>query len=171
MRAPSFVATFGFVAFALFSFSLKHEMRSKNASALVIQRGMVAPDFDAIDMNGRRVNLYETKRGNDSVLLLFWATWCDPCRVELTSLEKMYAGKKAAGVEFLAINLDPAELQNFPSIKQLPFPVLLDQGRTIAKLYGIRTLPSSLIVGPGAVPRVSMSMEGAGSIARMFARQ
>jgi peroxiredoxin len=74
-------------------------------------------------------------------------------------------------VEFLAINLDPAELQNFPSIKQLPFPVLLDQGRTIAKLYGIRTLPSSLIVGPGAVPRVSMSMEGAGSIARMFARQ
>jgi peroxiredoxin len=171
MSAPSIIATFGFVAFALFSFSLKHEMRSNNASTLVIQRGMVAPDFDAIDMNGRRVNLYETKRGNDSVLLLFWATWCDPCRVELTSLEKLYASKKAAGIEFLAINLDPAELQNFPSIKQLPFPVLLDQGRTIAKLYGIRTLPSSVFIGPGAMPRVSMSMEGAGSIARMFARQ
>jgi peroxiredoxin len=103
----------------------------------------------------------------------FWATWCDPCRVELANFDKMYPGKKKAGMEFLAVNLDPPEIQNFPFVKELPFPVLLDQGQSIAKLYGVRSLPSSVIVGSGATPRVQTSMEGStGSayVARMYLR-
>src|SRR6266700_5801536 len=148
MRTRFVIGTFGFVLFAFFSFSLKREMRGNDASQLMLQRGMAAPDFQAADMNGSRVDLYEVAKANKAVVVTFWATWCDPCRVELANFEKMYPGKKKAGMEFLAVNLDPPELQNFPFVKELPFPVLLDQGQTIAKRYGIRSLPSSVIVSP-----------------------
>ena len=174
MRTPSVVATIGFVVFAVFSFSLKREMRGSDASQLMIQRGMAAPDFQVSDMNGNRVDLHEIAKTHKFVVLMFWATWCEPCRVELANFEKMYPGRKKEGMEFLAINLDPPEIQNFPFVKELPFPVLLDQGQRIAKLYGVRSLPSSVIVGSGATPRIQVSMEGsvgALNLARMFSRR
>jgi peroxiredoxin len=171
MRTRFVICTFGFVMFAFFSFSLKREMRSDGASQLMIQRGMVAPDFQATDMNGNRVDLYEIVKGHKAVLVTFWATWCDPCRVELANFEKMYPSKKDAGMEFLAVNLDPSELQHFPFVNELPFPIVPDQEQRIVKLYGIRSLPSSVIVASGTPPRIQNSMEGsigAESVAPLF---
>lgn len=173
MRTSSVAATLGFVVFAFFSFSLKREMRGNDVQEVMLQRGMAAPDFQAADMNGGRVDLYEIAKTNKAVLVTFWATWCDPCRVELANFAKMYPGKKKAGMEFLAINLDPPEIQNYPFVKELPFAVLLDQGQRIAKLYGVRSLPFSIIVGSGAEPRVEAAMEGsfgAAYVARMYLR-
>jgi len=161
MRTRSIIAIFGFLIFAVFSFSLKREMRGNNAPALMIQRGMVAPNFQALDMNGHMVDLYETANTNKIVAIVFWATWCDPCRLELANLHKIYLGlKKARGFELLAVNLDPQEIANFPFAKELPFPVLLDPGQTIAKQFGIRSLPSTVILDPNGTHRVLNSMEG-----------
>jgi peroxiredoxin len=160
MRARPILAILGFAAFAFFSFSLKREMRNNSASTLMIQRGMVAPDFQALDLNGHTVDLYETVKANKIVDIIFWATWCDPCRVELANLQKMYPGAKARGLELLAVNLDPQEIPNFAFVKELPFPILLDPGQTIAKQFGIRSLPSTVILDPNGTHRVLNSMEG-----------
>src|SRR5215469_9919478 len=111
MKTRSTLAIVGFAAFAFFSFSLKREMRGNNTSTLMIQRGMVAPNFQAFDMSGHLVDFYETARANKSVAVVFWATWCDPCRTELANLQRIYLGvKKARGIEVLAVNLDPQEI-------------------------------------------------------------
>jgi peroxiredoxin len=150
-----------FAGFAFFSFSLKREMRANSTTTLIIQRGQVAPNFQATDMNGNTVDFYQTVKSNKAVGVIFWATWCDPCRVELANLQKMYLGvKKTRGMELLAVNLDPQEIPNFPFAKELSFPVLLDQGQTIAKQFGIRSLPSTVIVNSIDPPRVVISMEG-----------
>ncbi|MBC6469026.1 TlpA family protein disulfide reductase [Actinomadura alba] len=39
------------------------------------------------------------------VVLNFWASWCAPCRAEAPALEKIYADQKAAGVEFVGVDI------------------------------------------------------------------
>lgn len=161
MRTRSIIAIVGFLVFAVFSFSLKREMHGNNAPQLMIQRGMVAPDFQALDLNGQMVDLYETAKSNKIVGIVFWATWCDPCRVELNNIQKSYLGaKKTRGVEVLAVNLDPEQMPNFPFVRELPFPVLADPGQMIAKQFGIRSLPSTVLLDPNGTHRVLSSAEG-----------
>jgi peroxiredoxin len=174
MNIRSIIAIVGFAAFAFFSFSLKREMRANAASAVMIQRGEVVPDFQAFDLSGNRVDLYETAKANKAVIVIFWATWCDPCRTELVNSQKMYLSLKKAGREVLAVNLDPQEIPNFPFVKDLSFPVILDPGQAIAKKFGVRNLPSTVIVDSNAPPRAMISMEGSTAafyVANMNARR
>lgn len=151
----------GFLVFAVFSFSLKREMRGNTTPVLLIQRGMVAPDFQAPDLNGNTVGLYETAKNNKNVVIVFWATWCDPCRVELANIQKAYAGaKQTRKLEVLAVNLDPEQMPNFAFVKELPFPVLADPEQTIAKQFGVRNLPSTVLLDPNGTHRVLSAVEG-----------
>jgi thiol-disulfide isomerase/thioredoxin len=160
MRICRVIAIIGFAAFAFFSFSLKREMRANVASTVMIQRAQVVPNFQAFDLGGNRVDLYETTKANNrGVIVIFWATWCDPCRAELTNLQKMYTSIKKARRELLAVNLDPQEIPNSPWVKELSFPVILDPGQAIAKKFGVRALPSTVIVDSNSPPRAMASME------------
>src|SRR5262245_38232898 len=66
-----------------------------------------------------------------SVVLHFWATWCEPCRTEIPELNRLHA--KYPAVEFVAINLDDVENQGAiaPFLKKYPieFKVVLRSGQ------------------------------------------
>jgi len=116
----------------------------------------VAPDFRLITLAGDTVSLSQL-RGHP-VFLNFWATWCKPCRGEMSDIIAAYDAHHAARLEVLAINLTDQErmrdVRAFVQELQLPFPVLLDQRGKVRKGYGLRGVPTSVFIDTLGVVRL-----------------
>src|SRR5436190_19041069 len=68
--------------------------------------GSAAPAFHATDLRTGRPTTLADYRGKD-VLLNVWATWCQPCRVEMPSMEPLYRRLGArADVRAAAVSID-----------------------------------------------------------------
>ncbi len=116
----------------------------------------VAPDFTLKTLAGDTVTLSHL-RGRP-VFLNFWATWCKPCRGEMSDIIAAYDAEHAARLEVLAINLTDQErirdVRSFVRELQLPFPVLLDQKGKVRKSYGLRGVPTSVFIDTLGVVRL-----------------
>ena len=106
-----------------------------------------APDFKLQDIKGKIFQL-STHRG-DLILLNFWATWCAPCREEMPALEKLWRELRSRGLLIVAISVDisSGEVKKFVKKYNISYPVLIDKRGRIRKLYEIRVLPTTYIIG------------------------
>jgi peroxiredoxin len=108
-----------------------------------------APGFSLQDIHGKTVTL-EDFRGK-TILLNFWATWCEACKEELPSMQRLYEATSSQGVEVVAISIDR---RNFDRVKKyaeeykLTFPVLWDPEQKVRKHYYIMGLPTTYLIGP-----------------------
>ena len=111
--------------------------------------GEVAPDFGLRDINSQEVKLSQYK--GKVVLLNFWATWCQPCKVEMTHLQKFQDEFEKKGFTVVSISIDDARAasQVKPFIKSngYTFPVLLDKETTVVTQFNPdKTLPYTAII-------------------------
>jgi peroxiredoxin len=108
--------------------------------------GVSAPDFAAKSDSGRNVRLSELR--GQVVLINFWASWCNPCRQELPLLSKIYSQYRGAGFALLAVNVDDNRKDAEVMLKRLDlkFPTLFDGNKKVAKLYGVDTMPATLVI-------------------------
>ena len=109
-----------------------------------------APDFALEDMDGE-IHRLSDLRGR-VVMVNFWATWCPPCREEMPSMEAVYQGLKDEGFQVLAVNQWESPDQVFPYMGQLDvypsFPVLFDRDSSVAEAYGVKGLPTTVLIDP-----------------------
>ena len=117
-------------------------------------QGAPAPDFQLTNLEGESVRLSELE--GRVVLLNFWATWCGPCRVEMPAIQARYEAYADKGLVVLAVNFDePREdVVDFRDELELTFPMLLDPGAAVQRLYGILGYPTSFFVDRDGVIRV-----------------
>jgi thiol-disulfide isomerase/thioredoxin len=83
------------------------------------------------------------------VLVNFWATWCEPCRQEMPSIQRLrdrFAGKPFA---VLAVNVDEPEarVRQFLKQTQLDLTIVMDPNKTLTREWGVRMLPVTFIIG------------------------
>jgi peroxiredoxin len=113
-----------------------------------------ALELRALDGPGHRLADYRGK----VVLVNFWATWCEPCREEMPSMQRLK--EKLAGRPFvvLAVNLDEPEARIRKFLSQVPvdFTILLDPGRKAARAWDARILPASFVIGSDGAIRYSL---------------
>jgi len=119
--------------------------------------GKTAPDFTLADITGKQHKLSDY-RGKD-VMIIFWATWCRPCIMEmphLIALRNIISEDKLA---MLAIsNENPALVKNFVNQKNINYTVLLDQ-RTMPMPYSqVRSIPCSFFIDPEG--KIKLATEG-----------
>jgi peroxiredoxin len=92
------------------------------------------------------------------VLVNFWATWCEPCRDEMPSIQKLK--EKFAGQPFdvIAVNVDEPEsrVRAFLEKTPLQFTVVLDPGKQVTKSWNVRILPASYVIGRDGRVRYSV---------------
>ncbi len=103
------------------------------------------PTLPLQDQSGKSWQLAQL-RGR-AVLLNFWATWCEPCRAEMPSLQAL-AAREADRLVVIAINLkeSPEAIARFVQSAGLQLPVVRDAQGEIAKAWGIRIYPSTVLV-------------------------
>ena len=105
-----------------------------------------APDFAVPSLTGSRLRLADFRER--VVLLNFWATWCPPCREEMPSMERLYQRYRDRGLTILALSVDRnvAAVPGFAEGFRLTFPIGLDPEATVATLYRMRALPTTIVI-------------------------
>jgi thiol-disulfide isomerase/thioredoxin len=119
------------------------------AIKMSIGLGRPARDFNVKLLSGKTFTL-SRQRGN-VVLVVFWATWCDPCRADMPRLKKYYGQLKDKGFEIIAVNLDPdiGRVKKYTRENKLEWENACsekgwDDG--IVKRYGINSIPSYWLI-------------------------
>jgi thiol-disulfide isomerase/thioredoxin len=108
--------------------------------------------LDAI--NGRHQSLQAF--AGKVVLLHFFATWCEPCVAEMTSLQQLSHMTRDKPLAIVAINVAEVDLRVRAFFDRHPvdFPVLLDRDRVVSRSWGISSLPSTIVLDAGLQPRL-----------------
>jgi thiol-disulfide isomerase/thioredoxin len=86
----------------------------------------------------------------EATLLVFWASWCMPCLMEIPALVSLHGKYKDRGFQVISINVDePAAL---PKAKRLAkeyginYPSLVGNQETMRDFGGVNALPTSFLV-------------------------
>jgi thiol-disulfide isomerase/thioredoxin len=92
------------------------------------------------------------------VLVNFWATWCEPCRDEMPSMQQLKRKLAGRPFEVLAINLAESENKVVDFLRRLPveFTVVLDRNSTARSDWNVKVLPTSFVVDVDGVIRYSV---------------
>lgn len=117
-----------------------------SSTSFAVSVGQTSPDFTlaaSTDINTRLAEL----RGH-VVMLNFWATWCNPCRVEIPQLQKLYAQYKDIGFTILGVSIDNNKTKAAKMATDLgaKFPILFDDTQAVSKLYSIKTMPFTILI-------------------------
>jgi cytochrome c biogenesis protein CcmG/thiol:disulfide interchange protein DsbE len=101
------------------------------------QKGSVAPDFALKNLSdGQDVRL-SSLRGK-AVLVNFWATWCEPCKIEMPSLVDMQKKYGPQGLQIVGVAMDDAddkEISTFAHKMGVNYMVLRGTEK-VGDLYG-----------------------------------
>lgn len=98
-------------------------------------------DFSLPDLDGNMVSP-EAETGREIFVLVFWATWCQPCQQELTKMNALYGPRRDRGLRIYAISIDDpstvAQVGPWVEREAYAFPVLLDRETQVLTRYNPR---------------------------------
>jgi thiol-disulfide isomerase/thioredoxin len=126
-------------------------------------KGSVAPDFSLKSLpDGKTVTL-SSLRGK-AVLVNFWATWCEPCKIEMPSLVDLQKKYGPQGLQIVGVAMDDAddkEISTFAHKMGVNYMVLRGT-EEVGNLYGgIDRLPMTYYLDrSGKVVDETMGMAG-----------
>ena len=110
--------------------------------------GQIFPDFSVKTISGLTFTLSESLKTHDLVLINFWATWCDPCRMEFPFLETAWE-QYSDRVDVIALSIENDDtfeaLVNFTDEYDLSFPIGRDDAGFFYGMAG-SAIPTTLIV-------------------------
>lgn len=109
--------------------------------------GQWAPDFRAEDLTG--LTYFLNAQLKHPVLLVFFATWCAPCREEIPSLIRLHEQHKDR-LTILTVVVDPVNVDKIRAMAKglsIPYPLLLDREQKIMTAYRVSRLPDTFLIG------------------------
>ena len=114
--------------------------------------GSPAPEFNlaARSGNAARLDAYAGR----VVLLDFWATWCDPCRLSFPEYQALSA-RYGDGLAVVAISEDdePEGIDSFVRETGATFPIAWDGDKSVAQRYQINGMPTLFIIDKSGLVR------------------
>ena len=101
-----------------------------------------------LDKNDKKINI---KEFNGNLLLLnFWATWCEPCKEEMPSLDRLQVNQNLSNLKIFAINISQESKKKvdsfFKDLNIENFEPYFDAPTTLAKTFSLRGVPTSILI-------------------------
>ena len=115
------------------------------------QISAAAPDFEWNAPDGKTKTLADLR--GKTVVISFWATWCEPCRQEMPAMERVARSSDAV---FLAVDLleDGAKARAFmDSLDITHLQPVLDLDGAVTRRYGVVALPQTFFIDPQGIIR------------------
>jgi len=151
MMAAALLVAVGLTAQAQTDKAVQEDLDAKYATTLV-KVGSLAPDFTLKTPEGGTLQLSSMK--GKTVVIDFWASWCPDCRKDAPELVRLYDEFHPKGIEFVGVSMDTDIKAWQKAIKQygIRYPQASELKKfketDIAKDYGVKWIPSLVVVGP-----------------------
>ena len=86
-------------------------------------------------------------KGNKTILV-FWATWCPPCKIELTRINELITEKKIPAQSVVAVSMgeSPQTVEAFLQKNPYLFNVVLDEKNQLAETFQVNVTPTLLFI-------------------------
>lgn len=140
MQVRSILASlpaFAFVALAFPSFA-----------GAALKEGDAFPKAKSERLEGGAFDFSSSLSGKVAIVD-FWASWCEPCKIELPALNKLYKKHKAKGLVVIGVNVDETreDAKGFLKTHAVEFPIVFDgQKKELIGKVDVQTMPTSLVV-------------------------
>ncbi len=132
---------------------LATQMSSGGSDDLLLKIGDRAPPFSMRDLDRQVFSLAHhtgpsATEPKKAVFIVFFATWCEPCKKEIPIVKRVHARWAAKGVEVIYIGLSqgPKELKPFAAQANMPWRVVPDSFGLLSRRYGAAQLPHVLLI-------------------------
>jgi thioredoxin-dependent peroxiredoxin len=136
----------GFFMVSLLMFSLL---------AAVPEVGSTAPDFTAVDTDGKSHTLSEMVKKGPVVVAFFPKAFTGGCTKELKAYRDRYEELSVTGGQILAVSMDSLEKQkSFKADLKAPYPFIADSEGKLVKLFDVKKvllpIPNryTFVIGP-----------------------
>ena len=101
-----------------------------------------------LDKKDQKININDFK--GSLLILNFWATWCEPCKEEMPSLDNLQANPEFNNLKIFAINVGKENLKkvnNFFKILNIKnFEPYFDAPISLARIFSLRGVPTSIFI-------------------------
>lgn len=123
----------------------------EKAGVVELKEGQPAPAFTLATLDGGRASAADHR--DKLVILNFWATWCQPCTLEMPSLEALWSRYRDRGLVVIGVSVDRgapmALLEPYVRNLKLTFPILLDPDSKTSDRWRVTAIPATFLVRPG----------------------
>jgi thiol-disulfide isomerase/thioredoxin len=111
-------------------------------------KGGATPPLALKDLQGRDHRLEDFK--GQVVVVNFWATWCEPCREEMSSMQRLKEKMAGAPFALLAVNYAEGSARVEAFLQKVPvdFTILMDRDAAASKRWQARVLPYTVVIDP-----------------------
>jgi peroxiredoxin len=128
-----------------------------------------APEVTFVSLQGERVAARDL--AGKVVVVKFWATDCPICLKEMPDMARTYLRHRGRGLEFIAVAMQhdpPNYVIRYAEANRLPFKVVLDPTRELARAYGdVKATPTTFVIDKRG--RIVSRTEGAADVAKFNA--
>ena len=101
-----------------------------------------------LDKKDKKINISDFK-GN-LLILNFWATWCEPCKEEMPSLNNLQINSELDRLKIFTINIGNENMEKvnkfFLDLNIQNFEPYFDTPITLAKKFSLRGVPTSILI-------------------------
>ena len=124
----------------LFGFNFSYSQDNANLPAVKVE-----------NMEGEKTPFNSYIKEGKNYVVSFWATWCVPCKKELSNMEDLYDNwKEELNTEVIAISGDDSRnrsrVKAYVEGEEWPYTVLLDPNQDLMRAMGVQNMPFTFII-------------------------